>query len=500
MILNQAAAQATAADPAEPADRAPSVLDVGLLSPVAAGTAVAEATSDRAWLQAMLDAEVGLTRAQQRLGLVPAEAAEIIAACAQADRFDLLSLACRARGAANPVVCLVQDLTAAVALADREAADYVHRGSTSQDILDTAAMLVAARSLRLILADLGRTATALAQLAEQYRDTLMAGRTLTQHAVPMTFGLKAAGWLQATLDAWEHISQILETGLPVQLGGAAGTLAGYLEYALVQRDATEGLPSGERTLDVAAYADELIAAYAGELGLDEPVMPWHTARTPIVRLAAAMAMTTGVLGKFAVDVQSLSRTEVGEVAEPSAPGRGVSSAMPHKRNPALATLIRSAAIQLPMLSASVHACMLAEDERPPGAWQAEWQPLRECLRLTGGAAHTAAELAEGIIVFPERMRANLDLTGSLIVSERIAAVLTPMLGKATAKAVLSRASGEAAAAAHPLADVIASYPELTGRLPGRELDALLDPAHYTGAAGPLVDRALRHYRDFRLTT
>jgi 3-carboxy-cis,cis-muconate cycloisomerase len=477
-----------------PADPAALVLDVGLLSPVRAGTAVAEATGDRAWLQAMLDAEVGLTRAQQRLGLVSARAAEIIAATARADRFDLLGLACRARGAANPVVCLVQDLTAAVALADGDAADYVHRGSTSQDILDTAAMLVAARALRLVLADLGRTAAALARLAERYRDTPMAGRTLTQHAVPMTFGLKAAGWLQATLDAREHVRQILETGLPVQLGGAAGTLAGYLEYALLQRDGAAGVPCGERNPDVAGYADELIAAFADELGLNEPVLPWHTLRTPIARLAAALAMTTGALGKFAVDVQSLSRTEVAEVAEPAAAGRGVSSAMPHKRNPALATLIRSAAVQVPMLSASVTACMLAEDERPAGAWHAEWQPLRECLRLTGGAAHTAAELAEGIMAFPERMRANLDLTGGLIVSERIAAVLTPMLGKAAATAVLSRASGEAGAAGRHLADVLAGYPELTGRLPAPELAALLDPAAYLGASGQLVDRALRRYR------
>jgi 3-carboxy-cis,cis-muconate cycloisomerase len=189
-------------------------------------------------------------------------------------------------------------------------------------------------------------------------------------------------------------------------------------------------------------------------------------------------------------VQSLARTEVAEVAEPGVAGRGASSAMPHKRNPVLSTLIRSAALQVPVLSAGLTQCLLAEDERSAGVWHAEWQLLRECLRLVGGAAHTAAELAEGLDVRPARMRDNLDLTGSQIVSERIVAVLTPLLGKAAARKLLTAASADATATGRPLADVLAGSPELTGRFGPRELASLCDPTAYPGAAGPLVDRAL----------
>ena len=455
--------------------------EAGLLSPVWAATPVAAAVSDRAWLQAMLDAEAALARAQARLGMVPGAAAEAITSAAKVDRFDIDELAGRARAAANPVVALVVDLTAAV---DPAAADYVHRGATSQDILDTAAMLVATRALRLITADLDRTAAALARLAAEHRDTLMPGRTLTQHAVPTTFGLKAAGWLHAVLAATERIRRL---DLPVQLGGAAGTLAGYLEYARLGPGAG---PAGSSSAGV----DELLTAFAAELDLAEPLLPWHTIRTPVLDLAAALAQVTGAVGKLAVDVQLLSRTEVAEVAEPAAAGRGGSSAMPHKRNPVLATLIRSAALQVPPLAAGLAQSMLAEDERPAGVWHAEWQPLRECLRLAGGATHTAAELAEGLVVFPERMRANLDLTGSLVVSERLAAVLGATLGRQAAKDVVTRASATAASDERPLAEVLATAPELAGRFSQQHFEELLDPADYTGAAGLLVDRVLRRYR------
>ena len=461
--------------------------DAGLLSPVRAGTPIERAVDDRAWLQAMLDAEAALVRAQARVGRVPRSAAEAITAAARAGHFDLVDLARRARDAANPVVGLVQDLTAAVAAIDPDAADYVHRGSTSQDILDTGAMLIAARSLTLLSTDLRRMAAALAGLAEEHRDTPMPGRTLTQHAVPITFGLKAAGWLQLVLDAGRRVRHLAREGLPVQLGGAAGTLAGYLEYAGPQDRAPEAGFAD-------AYTAVLITAFADETGLAEPVLPWHTLRTPIADLAAVLAFVTGALGKIAVDILSMAGTETGEVAEPAAVGRGASSAMPHKRNPVLATQIRAAALQVPLLAAGLAQCMLAEDERPAGAWHAEWQPMRECLRLAGGATTTAVELIEGLVVHPDRMRANLALTGSLVVSERVAAVLAPVLGKAAAKATLTEASARAMAQNRALGDILASAPELAGRWSADELAALLDPERYLGAAGSLVDRALRRYR------
>jgi 3-carboxy-cis,cis-muconate cycloisomerase len=210
----------------------------------------------------------------------------------------------------------------------------------------------------------------------------MAGRTLGQQAVPTTFGLKAAGWLTGCRDARDRLAAVR---LPVQLGGAAGTMAGYGDGAL-----------------------DLLPLFAAETGLAEPVLPWHTLRTPVTDLACALAAVTGALGKLATDVILLAQSEVGEVAEPAAPGRGGSSAMAHKRNPVLATMIRSAALQAPALAQVLLASRVAEHERPAGSWHAEWQPLRECLRLAGGAAGTAAELAEGLEVFPERMRHNLD--------------------------------------------------------------------------------------------
>ncbi|MEU6468152.1 3-carboxy-cis,cis-muconate cycloisomerase [Streptomyces massasporeus] len=422
--------------------------DTGLLAPGWSGSAAASATGDDAFLRALLDAEAALTRAQAAAGLAPAEAATAVTGAAASGAFDVRSLAERARAAGNPVIPLVADLTKAVG--DTHG-PYVHRGATSQDIMDTAMMLVAARTLDPVLADLGRTERALAQLTAQHRDTAMPGRTLTQHAVPTTFGLKAAGWRSLVLDARDRVRPVRES-LPAQLGGAAGTLAAFGAYGA-------GDPA------------RLPEIYARELRLRAPDLPWHTLRTPIGDLAGCLAFAAGALGKLAVDVLTLSRTEIAEVAEGSGGG---SSAMPHKSNPVRSTLIASAARRAPQLAATLYGSMAAEDERPAGAWHAEWEPLRDLLRLVGGAARDAAELAEGLRVRPEAMRAHLDLTDGLIVSERLSAELAPVLGRARAKELLTRL----AAAGQPLAQA----PELA--------DADLDPTHYTGSAGALTDRAL----------
>ncbi|MFJ5866725.1 adenylosuccinate lyase family protein [Streptomyces parvus] len=467
--------------------------DAGLLAPVCAGTPVEAAVDDRAWLQAMLDAEAALARAQSALGTVPPGAAAAITEAARAELFDVRALALAARETANPVVPLVRELTRLVALGDPAAAEYVHRGSTSQDVFDTGAMLVSARVARLILADLRRTADALYDLAATHRDTPMAGRTLALHAVPTTFGLKAAGWRDLVLDAADRVAGVLEGGLPVSLGGAAGTLAGYLEYAAIAAagDAPAGPERGTSAgPDRGGYLDALNGAFAAETGLARQRTPWHSLRTPVADLAAALAFATGALGKIAVDVQSMVRTEVDEVAEPAVAGRGRSSAMPHKRNPVLATLIRSAALQVPVLAAGLTQCMLAEDERSAGVWHAEWPLLRGCLRLAGGAAHTAVELAEGLVVRPDRMRDNLRVTGSQMASERVAAALASGLGRGRAQELLAEASATARHTGRPLAEVLAALPGVAACLDPRVLSALLDPLGYTGAAGPLVDRAL----------
>ncbi|MCX4907352.1 adenylosuccinate lyase family protein [Streptomyces sp. NBC_00878] len=480
--------------------------DAGLLAPTWAGTPAAAEVTDEAWLQAMLDAEVALARAQFAVGLTPVAAVEAIASVARADRLDLVALAHAARATANPVVALVTAFTEVVAAKDPAAAEYVHRGSTSQDILDSASMLVARRVLGLIAADLERTGAALAALARTHRHTVLAGRTLAQHAVPTTFGLKAAGWLQLVADALVRVRAVA-SALPAQLGGAAGTLAAYREYALLDRgdsgEAGEGSPNpvggegedGSPNPTGGEGGVELLRPFAEALGLAEPVLPWHTVRTPVAELGAVLQLVTGALGKFALDVQTLSRTEIGEVSEPVAAGRGASSAMPQKRNPALATLIVAAARQVPAHALVLAQCLLAEDERPAGAWHAEWQPLREALRLAGGAAHTAVELAEGLIVHPERMLANLELTGGALVTERLMVVLAPALGKVRAKKLLTAASAEAEYTGRPLAAVLSQHPDLTTDFTPARLSELLDPVQYTGAADALIDRALHNYAD-----
>ncbi|KKD09856.1 3-carboxy-cis,cis-muconate cycloisomerase [Streptomyces sp. WM6386] len=434
--------------------------DAGLLAPGWAGSPAASATSDAAYLRALLDAEAALTRAQAALGLAPEEAAAAVTAAARSGDFDARDIAVRARGGGNPVIPLVADLTKAVG---GQYGPYVHRGATSQDIMDTATVLVAVRTLDLVRADLGRTAAALARLAAEYRDTVMPGRTLTQHAVPTTFGLKAAGWRSLVLDARDRITAV-RNALPAQLGGAAGTLAAFTAYGATDPTA-------------------LPAAYARELGLKAPELPWHTLRTPIADLAGCLAFTAGALGKVATDVLTLARTEIAEVSEGSGGG---SSAMPHKANPVRSTLIAAAARRAPQLAATLYGSLTAEDERPAGAWHAEWEPLRDLLRLVGGAARDAAELSEGLRVHAEVMREHLGLTHGLIVSERLSAELAPVLGRARAKALLTELAKRTYAEGRSLGELLAEEAELKGV----DLDSLADPARYTGAAATLTDRAL----------
>ena len=430
-----------------------------LLAPAWAATGAGALVDDHALLTAMLDVEVALAEAQAELGVIPEEAAKAIRAAAVPANLDPAAIAEGVRETANPVVAFVAGLTAAV---DPAAAEYVHRGSTSQDILDTALMLLCASTLDRVERDLLTTAGSLAGLVRAHRDTPMAGRTLTQHAVPVTFGLKAATWLHLVLDAVERVRRA-RADLPVSLGGAAGTLAAYEEYG----------PGSLRLPDLVAR----------RLGLAPQVLPWHGIRTPIADVASALLVTTGALGKIAADVLVLSRTEIGEVTEERAPGRGASSAMPQKHNPVFATLVATAARQLPPLAVVLFQSMTAEDERSSGGWHAEWQPLQDALRIAAGAAANATRLAETLRVHPEAMAANLRLTRGAIVSERVNAVLAPKLGKAVAKRLLAEASAEAERTGADLADLLdVDVP------PG-----LLDPAGYTGLAGPLADRALARF-------
>ncbi|MDI3419224.1 3-carboxy-cis,cis-muconate cycloisomerase [Streptomyces luteolus] len=464
--------------------------DVGLLAPGRVASPAEHATGDREFLRAMLDAEAALTRAQAELGLAPERAADAVAEAARAEWFDVRDLAVRARAGGNPVIPLVADLTAAV---PEEAAAYVHRGATSQDILDSAAMLVASRVLDLLVPELDRAAQELGGLAAAHRDTPMPGRTLTQHAVPTTFGLKAAGWRSLILDARDRLV-VVRAGLPAQLGGAAGTLAAFGEFGEFGEFGAigEAVEFGEDGgVGEGGSGVVLLAAYARQLGLTAPELPWHALRTPVADLAGALAFAAGALGKFAADVLVLSRTEIGELAEG---GGGGSSAMPHKANPVRSTLIAAAARRAPALAATLYGSVAAEDERPAGAWHAEWETLRDLLRTVGGAARDAAELAAGLRVFPDRMRAHLDLTDGLIVSERLAAALSGVLGRGRAKRLLADVAAESRAGGGGMAETLAAHLARAGldeaAVRALDLPGLADPARYTGAAAVLVERAL----------
>jgi 3-carboxy-cis,cis-muconate cycloisomerase len=437
-----------------------------------AGSRADAELTDRAFLQAMLDAERALAVTSAGVGIVPEAAAAAIAAACQADRFDPDDLGRRAEAAGNPVVPLVRDLTQAVeGEAGPAAARWAHHGATSQDIMDTAASLVAFRALAPILDDLGAAAGACARLAENHRDTVMAGRTLGQQAVATTFGLKAAGWLVALEEAAAGLDRVRTERLAAQLGGAAGTLA-----------------------SLGPEGTEVVREYAAELGLAEPSLPWHTNRVRVAELAGALGAAAGALGKLALDVTLLAQTEVGEVSEGADGDKGGSSTLPHKRNPVMAVLVTAATRRVPGLVATLLAAMAQEQERATGAWHAEWEPQAELLRLVGGAAARTRDLLEGLEVRPERMRANLELTGGLLLAERVAGALTGTLGRAGAQELVRRLSREAADSGRPLRAVLLADPTVRERLDEAAVDRLLDPAGYLGSAGQLVDRALAAHR------
>ncbi|MEX2288940.1 MAG: 3-carboxy-cis,cis-muconate cycloisomerase [Mycobacteriales bacterium] len=425
------------------------------------GGAAAE-VSDAGWLRALLDTEAALARAGAQARLFPVDVAQAITvACADAERYDVADLGRQAADAANPVVPLVR----AIERLAGEAGAHVHQGATSQDILDTASMLVARRALQPLRADLRAAAEAAAELARRHGDTVMVGRTLLQQAVPTTFGLKAAGWALALHGAERRLAAV-EAGLPAQLGGAAGTLAA-----------------------LGGAGGQVLAALAGELGLATPVLPWHTARLPIADLAGALGTGAGVTTKVALDVVLLAQTEVAEVAE-GTPGRGGSSAMPHKRNPVAALSARAAARRAPALVATLLAAMEQEHERGAGTWQSEWEPLSDLLRCAGSAAAWLRDSLEHLVVNPARMWANLDATGAELAAEAVADTLNPVLGRSRAHDVVSAAVSRARAQALPLRDVLLADPAVRGRLDAAQLDALLDPAQHVGEAQRLVDLAL----------
>ncbi|TFD54460.1 3-carboxy-cis,cis-muconate cycloisomerase [Cryobacterium frigoriphilum] len=473
--------------------------DFGLLSPLDAGTRAAALTGDRAWLQALVDTELALTRSLVAAGLAPDWMFPVCDALTDAATLDLAAIAAAGRGGGNPVIPLVKHLAAAAERQYPGASDHIHVGATSQDILDTAAMLVGSRVAAEVHAQLAGFAGALAGLARDHRDTVMAGRTLGQQASPTSFGFVAAGWLDAVLAASARLESVT-VGLPVQFGGAVGNLSVLTEIARTRRASDRAHADRAHTDNI---VHDVLRDFAGRLGLAVPSLAWHTNRLPVTDLGSALAAAIGVVGSFALDVSVLSRTEIAELSERLGAGEGGSSAMPHKRNPVTAVLVVAAARQAPGLLATLYGSLLTEDQRPSGAWHAEWPPLRELERLAVAAATGAASLADRLDVDAERMRGNLDLTDGLIFSERVTTVLAEALGKTTAFGLVQRASEEAFLTHRPLQIV------LSGMLSAEGADeslrarawAAFDYAGDLGQSGAGIDRVLaRHGAGTLLTT
>jgi 3-carboxy-cis,cis-muconate cycloisomerase len=439
-------------------DRGMSAFD-GLFVPAELRAAV----SPRAWLEAMLDAERALVTAGASAGTTPADIATEIAAACDAERFDFEQLVDEGRAVGNLAEPLVRALTG---LVGDEAARYVHQGATSQDIVDTASMLVSRRALALVLVEADDVAAAAATLARDHRETLMVARTILQQAVPTTFGLKAAGWLTAIVEARVRLEQVSRERLAAQLGGAAGTLAGFGEGGI-----------------------SLLDLYAQELDLPAPTLPWHTNRTRVAELGAALATAAGVASKIALDLVLLAQTEVAEVAEGGGTGR--SSTMPHKRNPVGSTLARASARLGAAQAGVLIGSLEQEHERAAGAWQAEWDALGAALAYTGGALHSLAGALESLEVDSARMRANLDLTEGLVMAERVAFLLMDRLSRSEAQEIV----GEAASAGMGFRDALLADPRAD--LEPVALDAALDPSTYLGSTNGLIERALELYESSR---
>ncbi len=436
-----------------------------LLTPLISSAAMRAILDDRARLQRMLDFEVALARAEAAVGIIPAFASERIAEAAHAQRYDLTALAEAAAAAGNIAIPLIDALIAEVAKTDAAAGGCVHWGATSQDVIDTALVLELKAAIDALTADLDRAIEGFTTLAGRHRRTAAVARTWMQHALPMPFGLKLAGYAAALARSRERLRRLRREALVLQFGGAAGTLAAL-------RD---------RGLEVA----ERLAAL---LDLPLPEAPWHSHRDRLAEVASAFAILTGTCGKIARDVSLLMQTEVAEAFEPSAPGRGGSSTMPHKRNPTLAAAALAAATIAPNLLATVLAAQVQEHERALGGWQAEWPTFPALALVTSGALAAIVDIAQGLEIDGERMRVNLARTQGLIMAEAVSFALASKLGKHEAHRIVEEASRKAAAAKRDLQEVVSEDDRVKLNLSVGEIAKLFEPMSYQGAAQTFIDR------------
>jgi len=446
-----------------------SILQSGdLLGPLFASAKMRAVLSDTAVLQRMLDVEAALARAEASCGVIPKSAAAPIAAACAAKRFDIASIGTAGALAGNVAIPLVKALTAEVAKRDKEAARFVHWGATSQDIIDTATVLMLREASRLLERDLAQAIRGFVSLAKKHRKTVMAGRTWLQQALPVSFGLKAAEYAAALARSRTRMLAAVEEASALQFGGASGTLAALRNKGIV-----------------------VARALGKQLDLSVPPAPWHAHSDRIAHAATAIAIAIGECGKIARDVTLLMQTEIAEVAEPAAAGRGGSSTMPQKRNPALSAQILAASNLAPGLVSSLLAGLVHEQERGTGGWQASWLALPQLLLIASGAFERVAQIATGLEVDAARMRENLDISNGLIMAEAVQFALAEKLGRLQAHDLLAKASKRATSERKHLKEVLHAIPEIANALPQKKLDAVFEPAHYLGDTDKFIDAAIQ---------
>jgi 3-carboxy-cis,cis-muconate cycloisomerase len=443
---------------------ASTVFDSGIFRDMFGTPEMREVFSDEGYLARCLEVEAALARAQASVGVIPAAAAREITAQARLANLDLARLKADCENVGYPIVGLVAQLAQACG---GDAGGYVHWGATTQDIMDTAVVLQVRQALELVEADLAACTGLLAGIARTQRDVPMAGRTHLQHALPVTFGYKAAIWRDPLVRHLERLQQLRPRVLVAQLGGAAGTLASL---------GADGLP--------------VRAALAHELGLAEADITWHVTRDGLAEAVLLAGLVTGSLGKAASDVMMMMATELGEAFEPFAHGRGSSSTMPQKRNPISCELIAAAAKVVRQQCALMLDAMVQDFERATGPWHAEWVAIAQAFIATSGALRNAVTLFGGLTIDAPRMRANLALTDGLILAEAVMMGLAPALGRQHAHEVVYAACREVAAGKGSLLEVLAATPQVSAKLSRAQLAALLEPENYLGSAGAMVDRAL----------
>lgn len=423
--------------------------------------------SDEAAVQSILDFEAALARAQARAGLISGSAADAIASCCKAGNFDLQSLTHAMPSAGNLAIPLLKQLNALVARTAPDAARHVHFGATSQDALDTGLILQLRAAASVVDSDLLSIIKSLTLLTETHRETLLVARTWLQHALPTTFGYVAASWLDAFLQHRDHLASLREHAFVLQFGGAAGTLAAL----------------GNRGKEVAALLAE-------ELSLPFPRIPWHGHRERIADVAACFGLIAGTSAKIARDLSLYMQTEVGELSEPFAAGRGGSSTMPHKQNPVACAAIAASSRRVPALVATALSGLVGEHQRSVGPWQSEWEVLPEIVCLTAGALHQLADLLPRLIVHAEKMRANLELTNGLIYAEAVSIALSEKLNRTSAHKLVEAACRRAQAQHRHLRAILSEDPEVASILSSESIDSLFEPRNYLGSTSAFIDTVL----------